>query len=491
MSLLALPIELLESIITHLDAGSLGSLRLTSRKLYDCTSEVFAERISNKIWLLRAASLDTLRAVASRPYFNERLTIFRLGTNGLKSWVERPDEPHWRDTWEAELEEQHLLTWRRHETKERMSQGAYLLANTLQDLRAVRRIEIGEWCAPGKSFQIGHVGNETRNGTAQHLDVLNRSTSMYTRDTLADGRPELHTFDYGYTIYLRSRLGDCFQHILHALTIMQPDPSAQPLDSLLAMLYDSRTKVLHGVPTGQLQKLKEGSKSFKALQPALAHLRELSLAIEVDGSHWLHKANNSRPQTWLSAFMKLVPSLEVLQLFHDDREFEIQSWLNHESLRLFLRDTRLQHLTRLELACAKVGDGYFEDFLGFWHYHTGSLKHLILTCLQLCRESRHVAAQNSWPATLEKISRMPFKLSLLKIQGLYGPDLDPMKQVVMFSEKSGSWGCGECTTSLWLDGSHAVGKVSLCGHTTWESETGQWPAPEMMRVHEQYGRVPR
>ena len=75
--------------------------------------------------------------------------------------------------------------------------------------------------------------------------------------------------------------------------------------------------------TDQLQKLKEGSNFFKALQPALAHLRELSLAIEVDGSHWLHRMNNSKPQTWLSVFMKLVPSLEVLQLFHDDRDFVV------------------------------------------------------------------------------------------------------------------------------------------------------------------------
>jgi hypothetical protein len=63
------------------------------------------------------------------------------------------------------------------------------------------------------------------------------------------------------------------------------------------MLHDSKTKNLHGIPTDQLQKLKEGSKSFKALQPALADLRELSLAIGVDGSHWLHRMSNSRPQT--------------------------------------------------------------------------------------------------------------------------------------------------------------------------------------------------
>lgn len=241
MSLLILPIELLELIATHLDAGPLGAIRLTSRKLYDRTSEGFAERIANKRWLLRAASLDTLRAAASKLYLNEHLTTFRLGTHGLKSWAERSDEPHWRDTWNTKLWEQHLLTWRRHETNGRMGQGAVMSADTLQNLRVLRRFAIGEWCAADEDFRIGHAGNEIRNGTAQHLNVLKRPMSMYTRGTIADGRPELHTFDYGHTIYLRSRLGDCFQHILHALTIMQPDPGAQPLESLSTLLYDSRT----------------------------------------------------------------------------------------------------------------------------------------------------------------------------------------------------------------------------------------------------------
>jgi hypothetical protein len=95
MPLLALPTELLELITNHLDAETLGAFRLTSRILYDHTLEIFAERIAKKRWLLRTTSLDVLRAAASIPYLNERLTAFRLGTHGLSSWVERPDEPHW------------------------------------------------------------------------------------------------------------------------------------------------------------------------------------------------------------------------------------------------------------------------------------------------------------------------------------------------------------------------------------------------------------
>jgi hypothetical protein len=184
--------------------------------------------------------------------------------------------------------------------------------------------------------------------------------------------------------------------------------------------------------------------------------------------------------------MKLVPSLEVLNLFHDDRHFDVQSWLYHESLRLFLRDTHLQHLTRLELVCAIISDGYFEEFLSFWYRHAGSLTHLTLTCLQLSRESRHVEARNSWPGTLEKMSRRPFKLSFLKIQGLYGPNSDLVRQAVMFSETFGPWGCDECLTSLWRDGSQTVGNASCCGDTTYESDTGQWPTPEIIRADEQY-----
>ena len=339
MSIFALHTELWELIATHVDAGSLGSLRLTSRFFYDCTLEVFAERVANKRWLLRAASLDTLRAAASKPYLNKRLTTFRLGTHSLASWIEHPDEPHWRDTWDAELREQHFLTWRRRESNERMGHGAMILANALNDLQALHKIEIGEWCAAGKGFQIGHGGNEARNGTAQHLNAFYRSASMYTQGVLYDGRPELTILDPLDRNNMRSCLSEDFQHVLHALTIMKPGPGAKPLESLSAVLYDSRTRILHGALTDEMQKLKEGSSTFKALQPALAHLRELSLAIEVDGRHWVYSKTNSRPETWLSVFMKLVPSLEALELFHDDRFDDGQSWAYHQSLRLFFRDT--------------------------------------------------------------------------------------------------------------------------------------------------------
>lgn len=81
---------------------------------------------------------------------------------------------------------------------------------------------------------------------------------------------------------------------------------------------------------------------------------------------------------------------------------------------------------------------------------------------------------------------MPFKLSFLNIHGLYGSDLDPMKQVDVFSEKLGPWECDEFQRSLWCDVSHSVGTVYLCVHTAYKIETGQWSEPGMMRVHEQY-----
>ena len=110
-----------------------------------------------------------------------------------------------------------------------------------------------------------------------------------------------------------------------------------------------------------MQRLKQGSNTFKALQPALANLRELSLAVEVDGLHWATTKINSKPETWLSVFMKLVPSLKVLQLFYDDRFEDGQTGAYHRSLQLFLRETRLQCLARLELACAEISESYFDD----------------------------------------------------------------------------------------------------------------------------------
>ena len=60
-----------------------------------------------------------------------------------------------------------------------MGQGATLLAYIPQDLQSLRRIEIGEWCLPDKDFPICHAGNETKNGTVQHLNVLYRASCMY------------------------------------------------------------------------------------------------------------------------------------------------------------------------------------------------------------------------------------------------------------------------------------------------------------------------
>jgi hypothetical protein len=231
-----------------------------------------------------------------------------------------------------------------------------MLANVLQGLPALCRIEIGEWCGAGEGFQIGHGGRESRDGTDQHLNVIYRSRSMYSDDVLDDGRPTLTVVEDGDRHRLRSRLSECLQHVLHALTIMRSGPGTRPLESLSTVLYDSRTKVVRGILTDEMQKSKQGSNTFEALQLALARLRKLSLAVEADGRRWAFTKTNSKPETWLSVFMKLVPALEVLQLFYDDRFEDSQSWAYHKSLELFLRGTRLQCLARLELACADISE---------------------------------------------------------------------------------------------------------------------------------------
>lgn len=162
---------------------------------------------------------------------------------------------------------QGILTWRRYETNVRMGQGAVLIAKVLQDLRALRRVEIGEWCAADKGFKIGHAGHESRNGTSQHPS---RGTG-----------------------FMASHAGE-------------DEPNA---------------------------------------------------------------------------------------------------------MQAFLTE------------------------------HPRSL----------------------WPGP------RPYEA-----------------KVIFFSNKRGSCGCDECLKSLWRDGSWTVGSISLCGHTTYKSETGQWLAPEMIRVHEQY-----
>jgi hypothetical protein len=83
---------------------------------------------------------------------------------------------------------------------------------------------------------------------------------------------------------------------------------------------------------------------------------------------------------------------------------------------------------------------------------------------------------------------MPFQLAQLKLQGLYGPGhYRRERQVVMSSEDCALWGCDKCLKGRRRDVN--IGSVSPCGHTTWECDTGRWPAPKMMRVCERYGSL--
>jgi hypothetical protein len=160
-----LPPELLDGVLSNLNVDSLRAIRLTNRVLYDRTFDTFANKVANQRWLFRETSLAALKAAGSHPRLRERIEKFCLGSH-KGQWVEFPTlfccERNSKIATAMERIDRDLgdlEDWKDTKTNG-ADHGAVVIADVIQNLPALRGIEIGELCKPGAMYQIGWLGSE-------------------------------------------------------------------------------------------------------------------------------------------------------------------------------------------------------------------------------------------------------------------------------------------------------------------------------------------
>jgi phage-related protein len=175
------------------------------------------------------------------------------------------------------------------------------------------------------------------------------------------------------------KLSTCFQEILHAFTLIRPAPGTQALESLSVVSYDGKKRRVFGVGLKDIDDLQEKSQYFTPLQPVLAGVCQLKLAVELGNKYGPGSSTGRNPnlETWLSVFLKLVPRLETLHLYLDGwsqvqwRPRYTQRYLYHEAMALFLWDSQLQYLSHLKLCGLTIRADNFQHFVTFLERHAG------------------------------------------------------------------------------------------------------------------------
>jgi hypothetical protein len=328
-----LPPELLDGVLSNLNVDSLRAIRLTNRVLYNRTFDTFANKVANQRWLFRETSLAALKAAGSHPRLRERIEKFCLGSH-KGQWVEFPTlfccERNSKIATAMERIDRDLgdlEDWKDTKTNG-ADHGAVVIADVIQNLPALRGIEIGELCKPGALYQIGWLGSEWPKCAGEcrgtkRVDWEGRDPGdyAYELDLEALDIVQLETAhaDARHRCTRHWKLSMCFQEILHALTLIRPTPGTQALESLSVGSYDGKKRRIFGVGLKDMEDLQEESQYFIALQPVLADVRELKLAVELGNKYGPQSSPGRNPnlETWLSVFLKLVPRLETLHLYLD------------------------------------------------------------------------------------------------------------------------------------------------------------------------------
>jgi hypothetical protein len=291
-------------------------------------------------------SLATLKAAGSHPRLRDRIEKLRLGTH-RGQWVEFPTffccERNNKIAIAMERIDREYrvpVHWADVETHG-SDRGALVVADVIQSLPALRSIEIGELCKPGDVYQIGWLGSKWPScagechGTRQ-VDYEGRDPLEYVHNDTPEERwegsdaSEWGHFDARDMMRLKTthaverqrhtrhwRLSKCFQEILHALTLVCPAPGARALESLSVGSYDGKKNRVYGAYLNGMNSLEENDPLFTALQPVLASVRQVHLAVEIGAKRGSLSScvPHSNPETWLIEFLKLVPRLQTLHLY--------------------------------------------------------------------------------------------------------------------------------------------------------------------------------
>jgi hypothetical protein len=291
-------------------------------------------------------SLATLKAAGSHPRLRDRIEKLRVGTH-RGQWVEFPTLfcCEWNNKIAIAMERidreyRVPVHWADVETHG-SDRGALVVADVIQSLPALRSTEIDELCKPGDVYQIGWLGSKWPScagechGTRQ-VDYEGRDPLEYVHNDTPEERwegsdaSEWGHFDARDMMRLKTthpverqrhtrhwRLSKCFQEILHALTLVCPAPGARALESLSVGSYDGRKNRVYGAYLNGMNSLEENDPLFAALQPVLASVRQVHLAVEIGAKRGSLSScvPHSNPETWLVEFLKLVPRLQTLHLY--------------------------------------------------------------------------------------------------------------------------------------------------------------------------------
>jgi hypothetical protein len=507
-----LPPELLDGVLSNLNVDSLRAIRLTNRVLYDRTFDTFANKVANQRWLFRETSLAALKAAGSHPRLRERIEKFCLGSH-KGQWVEFPTlfccERNSKIATAMERIDRDLgdlEDWKDTKTNG-ADHGAVVIADVIQNLPALRGIEIGELCKPGALYQIGWLGSEWPKCAGEcrgtkRVDWEGRDPGdyAYELDLEALDIVQLETAhaDARHRCTRHWKLSMCFQEILHALTLIRPTPGTQALESLSVGSYDGKKRRIFGVGLKDMEDLQEESQYFIALQPVLADVRELKLAVELGNKYGPQSSPGRNPnlETWLSVFLKLVPRLETLHLYLDGwsqvqwRPRYTRRYLYHEAMALFLGGSQLQYLSHLKLCGLTIRADNFQHFVTFLERHADRLTHLTLTSIILDEYENQQQGRPSWPGRLDALRRIPLTPAYLELNSFKEKEIlldDQHREympVILFASSSQLRGCDKCLSETYLVTS--INEAPQCGHTVYRNHDGKWPASEEVRVAWKY-----
>jgi hypothetical protein len=507
-----LPPELLDGVLSNLNVDSLRAIRLTNRVLYDRTFDTFANKVANQRWLFRETSLAALKAAGSHPRLRERIEKFCLGSH-KGQWVEFPTlfccERNSKIATAMERIDRDLgdlEDWKDTKTNG-ADHGAVVIADVIQNLPALRGIEIGELCKPGALYQIGWLGSEWPKCAGEcrgtkRVDWEGRDPGdyAYELDLEALDIVQLETAhaDARHRCTRHWKLSMCFQEILHALTLIRPTPGTQALESLSVGSYDGKKRRIFGVGLKDMEDLQEESQYFIALQPVLADVRELKLAVELGNKYGPQSSPGRNPnlETWLSVFLKLVPRLETLHLYLDGwsqvqwRPRYTRRYLYHEAMALFLGGSQLQYLSHLKLCGLTIRADNFQHFVTFLERHADRLTHLTLTSIILDEYENQQQGRPSWPGRLDALRRIPLTPAYLELNSFKEKEILLDDQhleympVILFASSSQLQGCDKCLSETYLVTS--INEAPQCGHTVYKNHDGKWPASEEVRVAWKY-----
>jgi hypothetical protein len=507
-----LPPELLDGVLSNLNVDSLRAIRLTNRVLYNRTFDTFANKVANQRWLFRETSLAALKAAGSHPRLRERIEKFCLGSH-KGQWVEFPTlfccERNSKIATAMERIDRDLgdlEDWKDTKTNG-ADHGAVVIADVIQNLPALRGIEIGELCKPGALYQIGWLGSEWPKCAGEcrgtkRVDWEGRDPGdyAYELDLEALDIVQLETAhaDARHRCTRHWKLSICFQEILHALTLIRPTPGTQALESLSVGSYDGKKRRIFGVGLKDMEDLQEESQYFIALQPVLADVRELKLAVELGNKYGPQSSPGRNPnlETWLSVFLKLVPRLETLHLYLDGwsqvqwRPRYTRRYLYHEAMALFLGGSQLQYLSHLKLCGLTIRADNFQHFVTFLERHADRLTHLTLTSIILDEYENQQQGRPSWPGRLDALRRIPLTPAYLELNSFKEKEIlldDQHREympVILFASSSQLQGCDKCLSETYLVTS--INEAPQCGHTVYKNHDGKWPASEEVRVAWKY-----